>query len=302
MQVNAGTLAATAQTYRVLFLESFDAYTPYWTNVASLVEANALSIDHRGMGRPPSIEEWVDEKQLEGLIGASYLLSMKEWASGIEVYRPHIETDQLGLYNASIKDLGMRAKQHPDKLVSLVRVAGAVGKGYDGFAFYAANHVFGKSGVFSNKLAGSGTTLAQVTTDFNAARAAMRKFLDDKGEPMNDDEPKLAVDCSPDLEAVFKILLNAQMIPSATGPLSNTLLGAAQLHVNNRLTGNSWYLDEIGSARKPFIYQVRKQAQFVDLIAPTSEAVFSKQKFAFSMEASYNVGYGVPQKSIMINQ
>jgi len=301
MIVNASTLAATAQTYRVLWLQAFDAYTPYWQNVAQLVEANALSIDHRGMGRPPSVKEWTDEKELEGLIGASYLLSMKEWASGIEVWRPHIETDQLGLYNASIKDLGMRAKQHPDKLVSAVRVAGTVGKGYDDKAFYATNHVFGESGVYSNKLAGSGVTLAQVTTDFNAARAAMRKFKDDKGEPLNDDDPKLAVECGPDLEAVFKILLNAEMIPTSTGPQSNTLLNAAQLHVNNRLTGNKWYLDEIGSARKPFIYQVRKQAQFVDLIAPTSEAVFSKQKFAFSMEASYNVGYALPQKSILID-
>lgn len=296
MIVNAGTLIALQKSYRALFMQSFDAYTPSWQDIAMLIESEALSVNHNWLGRPPAMKEWIDSKALESLSGNEYILAVKEWESTIEVFRPHIEADQLGLYRPRIMELGQRAKQHPDALVTAVRVAGASALCYDGQFFYDTDHAEGKSGVQSNKLSQTGVTLANIITDFNLAVAALRGFKDDKGEPFNGDDLKLRVECGPALEAQFRDLLNAKIISNT----ENTLVGAAALKVNNRLTGNTWWLDEIGGMVKPFIYQVRKQASFVDLIDATNEMVFMRQKYAFSAEASYNAGYGLWQKSVQI--
>src|SRR5258706_1226841 len=149
MIVNAGTLIALQKSYRALFMESFDAYNPYWQDVAMLVESPALSMNHNWLGRPPAMREWVDTKALEKLLGAEYVLSVKEWESTIEVYRPHIEADQLGGYRPRIQELGVKAKQHPDALLTAVRVAGASTLCYDGQFFYDTDHVEGKSGPLS---------------------------------------------------------------------------------------------------------------------------------------------------------
>lgn len=295
--VNASTLIGTQKTFRALFHESFDGATAFWEKRAMVIPSTNLAEIHQWLGRVAAMKEWLDEKQSEQLRGFDFTVKNKDWENTIEVDRNHIEDDQLGLYRPRIQDLGMRAKQHPDSLLSLRRRAGDTTLGYDGQFFYDTDHAEGKSGSQSNKLTGTGTTAAQVRTDHFSAKAAFRKFKDDQGEPFITEMGglQLVATIPPDLEAVFDELNNPA--PGSTVP--RTII---PFEVDPRLTDvNDYYYDFVGAPIKPFMYQQRKPITFVALDDPNaSETVFKRKKFYYGVEGRYEISFAMYQFSIKI--
>ena len=297
--MNASTLVALQKNFRALYNQAFEATTPVWPSIAMEAPSDGAEENYQWLGDVPGMKEWLDEKTLEKLMGFQYTIRNKDWESTITVDRNDIEDDRLGIYRPKLLELGGEARRHPDELVCTIRKAGAASLCYDGQYFYDTDHVIGKSGTLSNKLTGTGVTLATVTADFIAARAALRKFKNDMGKPFIRNSGKLQLQCTipPDLEGVFEQLANATMI----GSTDNVLKGAFTYNVDQYLSDvNDWYLDYIGGFIKPFVFQNRKSPEFVQLDNPnTTEMVFMRKKLAFGVEARYNVGYGLWQYSIM---
>lgn len=296
MEVNASSLIGTQKSFRALFLQSFDGFLASWPkHVMEINSTNAAEI-YQWLGRVAAMREWIDSKASEQLRGFDFTIKNKDWESTIEVDRNHLEDDQLGLYTPRIQDLGMRAKQHPDKLLSEIRRAGTTVLCYDGQFFYDTDHAEGKSGSQSNKLAGTGVTPAQVRADLFAAKAALRKFKDDQGEPfvLSMGNMEVVAVIPPDLEKVFDELNNPA--PGSTVPKT-----PINYEVDPYLTdADDWYLDFVGAPLKPFIKQNRKPINFVALDDPnSSETVFMRRKFYYGVEGRYNEGYGLYQFSIL---
>jgi len=296
MEVNASTLIGMQRTFRALFLASFDGYAPMWMKHAMESPSTNAAEIYQWLGRVAQMREWIGSKQAEELRGFDFTVVNKDWESTIEVDRNHIEDDQLGLYRPRIMDLGQRAQQHPDKLLSERRRSGASALCYDGQYFYDTDHTEGSSGTQSNKLTGTGVTADKVRDDLFAARAKLRKYKDDKAEPFVLTMGNLDVIAviPPDLEKVFDELNNPA--PGATVPKTPIVY-----EVDPYLTdANDWYLDYVGSPLKPFIKQDRKAVSFVALEDPSSsESVFYKKKFAYGVEGRYNMSYGLWQLSIL---
>lgn len=296
--VNASTLVALQSSFRALFLQSAAGVQPMWQQVAMEAPSEHAEENYQWLGRVPAMKEWLDMKTLDKLRGFHFLIENKDWESTIEVDRNDIEDDRLGMYRPRIAELADEAMRHPDELVSKARADGASTACYDKQFFYDTDHAEGDSGSQSNKLTGTGTTVSTITADFRAARAAMRKFKDDRGKPYvrRSGRLDLLVTCPPDLEGVFEELANAAFIANT----ENVLKGAFQFAVDSYLTDtNDWYLDYVGAPIKPFILQMRKRPDFVSLTnADASEMVFMRRKLAFSVEARYNVGYGLWQHSL----
>ena len=295
-EVNAATLIATQRTFRALFRSSFDGATSFWMKHAMEVASTNAAEIYNWLGRVPAMREWIDEKQSQQLRGFDFTIRNKDFESTIEVDRNVIEDDQLGQFQPRIADLGIRARQHPDKLLSDVRKAGAAALCYDGQFFYDTDHKEGDSGAMSNKLTGTGTTVSQVRTDLFAAKAAFRKFKDDQGEPFIHEMGNLDVVAviPPDIEKVFEELNNPA--PGSTTPKTPIVY-----EVDSRLSDvNDWYLDFVGYPIKPFIKQNRKPVDFVALDDPhSSETVFKRKKFYYGVEGRYAIGYGLWQFSIL---
>ena len=294
-EMNASTLIAAQKSFRALFLSSFDGYTASWEKHAMLIHSGHHTETHNWLGRVGAMKEWVDEKTLDALRGFDFAVKNRDWENTIEVDRNDIEDDMLGLYTPRIQDLGMRAKQHPDSLLSTRRKNGHTTLGYDGQNFYDTDHAEGASGAQSNKLTGTGTTAAKVRDDLFAAKAQFRKFKDDRGEPFILDMGDMQVEAvvPPDLDKVFNELNNpapGSIVPKTPIPYL----------VDARLTDvDDWYLDFIGYPIKPFLYQLRKAINFVALDDPNaSESVFMKKKLAYGVEGRYEVHYGLYQFSI----
>lgn len=294
--VNAQTLIATQKTFRAMFMASFDGASNFWPKHAmEIASTNAAEI-HQWLGRVAQMREWVDTKVLDQLRGFDFTIKNKDYESTLEVDRNAIEDDQLGIYRPRIQDLGARAKNHPDKLLSEVRRAGAATLCYDGQFFYDTDHVEGGSGSQSNKLTGTGTTAAQVRADLFAAKAALRKFKDDKGEPfiLGMGNNSVVAVIPPDLEKVFDELNNPA--PGATTPKT-----PIDYEIDPYLTdANDWYLDYTGAPIKAFVHQTRKPIDFVALDDPNaSENVFMRKKYYYGVEGRYAMSYGLWQMSIL---
>lgn len=297
MEVNASTLIATHKTFRALFLSTFDSFTPMWMKHAMEVPSTNAAEIYNWLGRVAQMREWVDEKVAKELRGFDYTIKNKDWESTIFIDRNVIEDDQLGLVRPRVMDLSQRAKAHPDKLLSEIRRAGSTATGlcYDGQQFYDTDHAEGSSGTQSNKLTGTGVTADKVRDDLFAAKAALRKYKDDQGEPFILGQAMLDVVAviPPDLEKVFDELNNPA--PGATVPKT-----PIAYEVDPYLTdANDWYLDYVGSMLKPFIKQDRKAVNFVALDQANDETVFFKKKFYYGVEGRYAVSYGLWQLSIL---
>ncbi|MFN0156895.1 MAG: Mu-like prophage major head subunit gpT family protein [Bacteroidota bacterium] len=288
--VGASTLVAIQKNFKALFQSSFDAYEPEWAKFAMVADSQTHSENYQWLGAVPRMKEWVDEKSVEKLRGFQYTIINKDWEATIEVDRNDIEDDTLGLYRPRILELGSESKRHPDELVSLQRAGGENGDCYDGKKFHAANHVVGKSGTQTNIVTGGGVTPALVLADFRKARALMRTYKDDQGRPRIRKSGKLDLVAviPPDLEGVFEEL-------NEPAPGSTTPKLVIPYTIDPYLTSaGHWYLEFVSAPIKPYVLQMRKTAQFVELINPnTSDTVFMQKKFHFGVEARYNSGYGL---------
>lgn len=271
--------------------------------LATIIQSNKDSENYAWLGEVPSMREFVDQRLIKGFSDTKYTLANKTFEGTLGVHRNEISDDETGGITIRTRDLARRAAQHPDQLLWEVVELGddtTLGKGYDNYAFFGTAHPVrgAQTAAQSNKLTGTGTTVAAFKTDVQAAIAAMRKFKDEAGKPFHPmiQSSDLVVAVAPDLEFVAKEALNASIISNT----SNALQGAvSQVMVMPWLTDtNDWYLFNKGHVLKPFIFQDREPLEFTEQ-GLDSDTGFMKDVFLFGARARYNVGYGLWQCAVM---
>jgi phage major head subunit gpT-like protein len=298
--VTADSLIALQKSFKAIFNEAIEAATPDWPNIAIDAPSEGAEENYQWLLDLPQMREWLGDKIFKELRGYQYTIRNRDWEASLEVDRNDIEDDRLGIYRPRILQLANVAAGHPDILLTEVRESGTSNLCYDGKNFYAANHKAGESGTLSNLLSGTGVTLDKIMADFISARATLRKYKTDQGNPFIREKGKLKFRATipPDLEGVFELLIKSDIISNTT----NVLKGAFEYAVDSGLTDDAdWYLDYIGSPIKPFVVQTRKKPTFVAVEDPTAASVFLRRKFQYSSEARFNVGYGFWQYSIKIH-
>ena len=259
-------------------------------------KSSAKSEKYGWLGQVPNLSEWKDERQLRGLLDFDYEIVNKSYEATLQVDRDELEDDQLGAIKVRISDLARKARtSHPMKRFYDLLEAGTTDLCYDGQAFFSNSHSEGSSGTQDNLYSGTGVTIDKIKADFIGARAAMRGFKDDQGEPMNEGEMQLYVVMPQGLEGIFDELLMASDISSTT----NTLKGAAKKVVSSRLSdSNDWYLINGAGAIKPFIWQIRRQPTFESL--EKGEAAFMRKQIPFGIDTRDGFGYGLWQKAVKV--
>lgn len=262
------------------------------------VQSNNKDEKYGWLGESPVMSEWKDERKLRGIADFDYTLVNKDYEATLKVDRNFRDDDQLGAIQVRIRDLASKARLHPRKLFFETLIAGATELGYDGVSFFNASHL--ESGVAqSNLYTGTSSgpyTVAEFSADFEGARADMRQFTDDIGEPRNEGEMDLYVVAGPDVEPVIDKILSADLINNTT----NTLKGAAKKLITSRLSGEDWYLINAGGELKPFIMQERKAIEFRSL-EEDSEGGFMRKELLFGVDYRVGMGYGVWYKAIKID-
>jgi phage major head subunit gpT-like protein len=305
--VTSDLLAGIFTNFRALWEEQFLAATNKDTvrNILSMeVPSNTFQETYNWFGTVPAMREWVGERQLSSLSKSNYTIINKDWESTLEVERNAIEDDRLGIIRPRINQLALEAVRSQEQLVVDTLRLGISELAYDGQFFFDTDHVT-PGATFqtsqSNKLTGTGVTLAALQTDYPVAVAAMRNFKDDQGRPMNISPTHVMV--PPALEGVFRTFLNSEFVPGGTNVagVSNVWRNSATLLVNSYLTdATDWYLLSLDQPVKPIIFQMRRAVQFNALDNPNNnEAAFMRKLYLYGVDGRWNAGYGFWQLAVL---
>lgn len=289
MLVNKATLTAVFINLKTTFNKAFDAAPSTWQKIAMRIPSTSSQNDYSWLSNFPKMREWVGDKVLKAFTAFSYTIVNKDWEATVEVDRNHIEDDELGIYAPQAQMAGFSAKQLPDEIVFDLVNNGFTNTCYDGKAFFATSHKVGTSTV-SNKGTAvlSCETTALAKAGYGAARTAMKKFKDDEGRPLNINPSVLLV--GPALEDTARALLTNDKLEDDK---PNPYKGTAELVVDSRITSDTaWFLLDVSKPVKPFIYQERKKATFVQQTAPDTDNVFLRKKYRYGAESRANGGYG----------
>lgn len=253
--------------------------------------------DYGWLGQSPSMNEWVDERQLKTLNEFEYSIPNKDYEGTLSIDRNAIADDQLGNVKIRIDDLARKAKIHPRKLFMEAITAGTVDLCYDGQPFFSNSHEEGESGVQDNLHAGGGITLAQLEVNVEAAETAMLSFKDDTGEPWNEGEIKIGIVCHPTLKRAFEKLNTLDQINNSSNAMKGRI---SQITYSSRLSDvNDWYMADISEGLKPIIKQKRQDPVF-NALEGDSEAGFMRKKFHYGIDYRVGFGYGLWQKMIKV--
>lgn len=270
--------------------------------IAMEVPSSTLIETYAWFGTVPKMREWIGERQLSGLSNVNYSITNKDWESTLEVERNAIEDDRLGIITPRISQLALEGVRTQEELVVTTLEGGSAALAYDGQFFFDTDHVTPGATYQtnqSNKLTGSGVTLAALLVDYAAAVAAMRNFKDDQGRPMNL-RPTHVV-APPALEGVFKQMLNSETMPTpAVAAAGNPWFHNTALEINGYLTdANDWYLLSLDQPVKPIVFQMRRPVQFNALDNPNvNEAAFMRKMYLYGIDGRWNAGYGFWQMAI----
>jgi len=287
---------------RADFMKSYDNGENPADVMSMIMETNSTSNKEKygWLGQVPNLSEWKDSRKLNGLVDYNYEIVNKSYEATLQVDRDDIEDDQLGAIKVRIADLAIKARIHPRKLFFELLVAGETELCYDGSAFFATDHKYtadsaSQSNLHTGTKAGTLPTAAELSVDFSAARAKMKKLVDDQGQPFNEGEVKLHIVASPDLENVLDIVFGADLINNST----NTLKGKATYMTSARLAGAEFYIVETSGNVKPFIKQNR-QAPVFNALEAGSEHGFMHKTYKYGIDTRIGMGYGLWQKAVKV--
>lgn len=305
MATSTASSTVTLNTLTSLFWERYKAYKAYYPSICTVRPSSRKEETYAFMGAMPRMKEWLGERRFEQLRAATFNIANREWEDGIFIDRTDREDDQLGMYSTLAGDLGTQAARHPDRLLSELIVgaeaATVAGTAFDGQFFFDTDHSFGDSGTQSNDLAPSAAspsapTAAEFKTAFDAAVLALYGFKADNGDLINDpifdnNAQNLIVMVPWTMLRVATEALTAVILSAS----DNINIARAKIVPNGYLTtATKFYLFDVGSSIRPFIFQDRKPISRVQI---RDDAEFKHIKMF--VDGRYNVGFGAWWKGVL---
>ncbi|MBI1209675.1 MAG: hypothetical protein GC191_20630 [Azospirillum sp.] len=162
MLVNNSSLANIFGGFKTAFNKGFAGAPTVYPKIAMEVPSTAREETYAWLGQFPKMREWVGDRVVNQLIAYGYAVKNRRFESTIEVPREDIEDDSYGVFAPLFQEMGAHAAQHPDELVCDLLGSGFTATGYDGKAFFAADHP-------SFDASGEATTASNIQTGAGSA-------------------------------------------------------------------------------------------------------------------------------------
>lgn len=293
----AGSLSASEVTFNGLFMRAYEGATPFWTRVATRIPSTTRVQNYPMHAKIAKLRRWTGARQVQNAKAYSYSLTNEKYELTLGIPVEDFEDDQLGVYDATIRDMGEQARLWPDDLVAAAILAGTTETGYDGTAFFSDSHSLGGNTI-DNNFASTALTHA----NYADVREAMQTFVGEDGQALKV-LPNLLV-VPPALERQAREILMADFVDTVYGSntaaagKSNVLKGTAELLVLPQLSAaaggsdTTWYMMDTRRATKPFIFQERIAPVFAQKTDPSTDSVFDKDEIEYGVRARGAAGYG----------
>jgi phage major head subunit gpT-like protein len=289
-----GSLAAAEVAFDTRFRQAYAKVAPNSGRIATVIPSNKRTQNYPIQAKIAKLRKWEGERQVQNAKAYSYALSNEKYELTLGIPVEDFEDDELGIYMATVDDMGEQAALWPDDLTWAAVRAGETELCYDGKAFFANNHALKSGKTIDNLFATTPLTHA----NFAAVRQTMMEWVGEDGESLRVQPDLLVV--PPALETMGTEILQADIIDNAAGNASksNVQKGKADLLVVPQLAGaaggddTGWYLFATARAVKPLVFQRRIAPQFAQKTAPNDEGVFYQDQIVYGVRARGAAGYG----------
>jgi phage major head subunit gpT-like protein len=258
---------------------------------------NTVTLDW--LGAAPQMQQWADEIREQGLGKNEWTVKPLRYEASVAIDIDVLRDARGNIYVPRLQEMTANAARLRYNLISALISSGTTAKCYDGSNFFDTTHQDNANvAQQANKFAASGTSQAQVTNDYYAAKQTMCSFLDDKGAPINSAQfrPLVWIPNNAALEQAFRNLQGATMISNT----SNVLANSFDLVIDPKLAGTSWYMFRASDPMRPFIVCRREEANYRDTFAALTDDVIRRRKGLATVQARMGATYGLWQKAVMI--
>ena len=277
------------------------------TSIGWLNQSDQPTETYKWLGQVPQLREWVGGRLLKSLEKHSYALTNRVFESTLRIDVDDIRRDKTAQIMMRVAELARRSATHWEKLIS--DLINNNSTAHDGLSFFNTGHALASSGTINNAVTNSQVPALNVTTATAPTQDEMAKivlgliqhaygYLDDQGEPMNQDATS------------FCLMVPTNMWAAAKGAVSSERLSAGESNIlqsndftidvkqNPRLSGNTnCYLFRTDVMAKPFILQEETGID-VKLIGAGSEHEFKNREHLFGVEVRREAGVGIFQYAI----
>jgi len=288
-----------------------------WINaVSNYFTSDQAYEEYAWLGQTPAMREWIGGRNAKKMREEAFTIRNKHYEATIDILIRHLRRDHSGQALVRIKEMAKRANTHWASLLSTLIINGASTECYDGQYFFDTDHEEGDSGSQSNDItvdisalpvatAGTTTLPAVAEMQFSIAKAieAIVGFVDDQGEPMNEDATSFLVMVPVSL---MNVAFQAVATPVQVAETQSALQALKQkfkvdVMANPRLS--SWTANfavfRTDSYLKSFIRQEEKpvetKTKWFD-----SEYAFDNDAVQIGIDSWRNVGYGFWQNSCLV--
>lgn len=264
------------------------------------------------LGNVGPMKEFTGNTQPDKPIEAEYYIRNAKFNRSIALPGEWLRNDKTGETRDRVGQLAQRYIQWPGKLIASLVESGYSATCYDGKAFFASDHAWGKSGTWSNLLSynvgtPSAPTADEVSKAVNYAIAQMVGFPDDQAEPMNEGMEGVTILCHHAVSDVFTAALEAVNLDTGTGVRQNTLQFnkvRKQLIASPRFAtigaANKFVIVRSDAAAVPFIFQENPAEQRLEMLDESSDHYKTMDEMVAMMWAVGNAGYGNPQDACSV--
>lgn len=281
--------------------------------VSNYFNSDQASEQYAWLGMPPALREWIGGRNAKGFSQNGITIENKHFESTIEIALRDLRRDKTGQIRARMAELAQRGQSHFAALLSTLIVNGPSTVCYDGQYFFDTDHSEGASGNQSNDITTDisalpatlhGTVTAPSPEEMQQAILAsisqMYTFVDDQGEPINEDAQSFLVMVPVGLsQSALAALSMVRAAAASTFAIDNFNISLA---VNPRLTAAGW-TDEFVTVRtdgsiKPLIRQEETSPE-LKVKDESSEFAFDNDAIQVGIDTWRNVGYGRWQGAVL---
>lgn len=288
-----------------------------WINgVSNYFSSDQASEEYAWLGMAPAMREWVGGRNAKGFRENGLTIKNKHFEATVEYLVRDLRRDKTGQVMARINELSRRTNAHWASLLSTLIINGTSTECYDGQYFFDTGHEEGVSGAQSNDItvdlsslavATAGSAIAPSVAEMQGSIALaiqqIVSFVDDQGQPMNEDANQFMV-------MVPVSLMNAAMQAVATPAQvaeTQTALQALKSNFGISVVPNARLSDwtanfavfRTDSFIKSFIRQ-EETGVSLKVKGEGSEYEFDNDAHQYGVDTWRNVGYGYWQNSCLV--
>lgn len=316
MQITPQNLKFLFQQYSRQFMSMFNVTPTFWQSYASEVPSTTSENVYGWLAQFGGMRKWEGSRQPVDTTGRSYTLRNAPFERTVELDLDKVADDQYGFFGAVVENLARVGKTLPDQETAVAVQTGTASDCWDGQPFFNDSHPVNPDdaslGYYSNNLVGASyNLLLDPKGAWAKAKAAMMKFKDDGGKPLNAICDTLLV--GPDLLDAALTIAGASTIVAtiknvagdqnvAAAGVTNIYQGTITVVCSSWLTADlsAGYALDTKKSLKPILWQNREPVQFKARINPEDPKVFDTKKLTYGVDGRGRAGYGLPWTAVRL--